>query len=121
MKKKQITVKLDDREIVVEKLPLGKYSELLGAIKELPKHLQQFQTADNNQLISVLPQLLSESLPDVIRIVAIATPLEEKEVEELGLDELSDIVIAVIEVNNYQKVYDNIKKATGQHQPPTKN
>ena len=92
-------------------MPLGKYADLLKALKELPKHLQEFQGIDKDKMIEVLPQLIGTSLPDVINILTIATPLSKDEAENLGIDELTDIVLAIIEVNNYQDVYQKIKKA----------
>lgn len=116
MPRRNITVKLDDQEIEVKKLPIGKYAELLQAVQEFPKHIQQFQGANEELLISVLPTMIAESLPDVVRVVAIATPLKPEEVEQLGLDELTRVIVAVFEVNNYQEVYENIKKVMAQSQ-----
>jgi len=111
--KKTIAVKLDERTIQVSKLPLGKYAELLAAIKELPKHIMGLDGKSNDEILESLPFLISQAFPDIIGILTIATDLTKEEIELLGLDEVSRIVLAVIEVNNYREVYENIKKAMG--------
>ncbi|MFA5768366.1 MAG: hypothetical protein WC871_02360 [Bacteroidales bacterium] len=109
--KKHVIVEIDGKKITVEKLALGKYAELLKAIKELPKHINRFQGMESAKVIEILPELIGESLPDFLRILAIATPLEAEEINELGLDDAVKLVLAVVEVNNYQEVYQLAKKA----------
>ncbi len=108
--KKSITVKLEDKTVEVKKLPLGKYAELLAAVKELPKKLGGLDKMTNDQLFEQLPFLIASSLPDLVGILSIATELSTDEINEMGLDEAVDILVAVIEVNNYRAVYENIKK-----------
>ncbi len=109
--KKTTIVDIDGQKITIEKLPLGKYAELLKAIKELPKHVDKFKNLDNAQALVMVPELIGESLPDFLRILAITTPLTPDEIDELGLDDAVKLVLAVIEVNNYQEVYRIAKKA----------
>lgn len=108
---KTITVKLDNFSIEVAKLPIGKYAELLKAIKELPKHIKGIENKTNEEIFAQLPILISEALPDFIDILTIATTLKAEQISLMGLDEVTRIVLAVIEVNNYREVYNNIKKA----------
>lgn len=110
---KQIEVKLDDRTLVVKKLPLGKYAELLKALHNLPKHINGLDGLSNEQILPRVPTILAESLPDVIAIFTIATDLKKEEVEALGLDEATDVFMAIFEVNNYQAVFEKIKKTFG--------
>lgn len=114
---KTIQIKLENKEVTIKKLPLGKYAELLGALDELPKHLGSFDSLSTDALMAQLPKLIAVALPDVIKVVSIATDLTPDEVAELGLDEVVKIVVALIEVNNYKEVIDTIKKLTAQ---PTK-
>lgn len=109
--KKSIEVKLDGLTITISKLPLGKYSELLKAIKELPKHANNFKDLDPTAALAILPEMIGDSLPDIIRILAIATPLTPEEIDDLGLDDVVKIVTAIIEVNNYAEVVRLAKKA----------
>jgi hypothetical protein len=116
---KTLKVKIDNGEVTLSKLPLGKYAELLKAIKELPKHVEGLKNKTNEEIMAGLPVIIGESLPDVIGILTIATPLKADEVEQLGLDEVTRLVIGVIEVNSYKDVYDNLKKALARPAPAT--
>lgn len=117
---KTIKVKLDSGEIEIAKLPLGRYADLLKAIKELPKSVKGFAGKTNDEIFEVLPTVIGESLPDVIGILTIATPLTKEQIEVMGLDEVVRVVVAVIEVNNYREVFDNIKKALARPAQVTK-
>lgn len=115
------TVHLDNGSIEIAKLPIGKYAELLKAVKELPKHVSGLQGKTNDEILATLPAIISEALPDFIGILMIATPLKRQEIEEMGLDEVTRVVLAIVEVNNYREVYENIKKAMArQDQEKTK-
>ena len=116
--KKTIDVKLDNKTVKISKLPLGKYAELLGALEDIPKTLGKFDGLSNDDFMAQLPKLITVALPDVIGIIAIATPLSKDEIEELGLDEVVDLVVAIAEVNNYKKVFSNIKKLTASQTQP---
>ena len=50
-------------------------------------------------------------------MLAIATPLTPDEIEDLGLDEVVELVAGIVEVNNYKSVFANIKKMTAQQTP----
>lgn len=117
---KTIKLKLDNGEIEIAKLPIGKYAELLKAIKELPKHIKGLENQSTDSIIEMLPTLIGESLPDFIEILTIATPLKKEDIEAMGLDEVTRVVVAVIDVNNYREVYENIKKALARPATTTK-
>lgn len=119
---KSINVELDTRTITIYKLPLGRYAELLKALKDMPEHLQGLDNLENKKMLDVLPTLLTQSFPDVLKILSITTPLTPDEITELGLDEVVKVIQAVIEVNNYQEVWTTVKKALAQYQqaPKTK-
>jgi hypothetical protein len=113
-------VKLDNQEVEISKLPLGKYADLLKALKELPKHFEtisNLDTSNNQAIMADLPRIIGESYPDVVRILEIATPLKKEEIEELGLNETIDIVVAIVEVNRFKDVYSKVKKAMTVTQP----
>lgn len=110
---KAIDVKLEDRVLLVRKLPLGKYAELLKALKNLPKHINGLDGLKNEEILPKIPTIIAESLPDVVAIFTIATDLTAEEVEAMGLEEATDVFMAIIEVNNYQSVFEKIKKVFG--------
>jgi hypothetical protein len=114
---KKITVQLgDNQEIVVSELPLIKYSELIKSLQVLPKKLSQLTGKDSNQIVEVLPLLISEALPDFVNIIAIATSLKPAEIEALGLSAVTKIVEAIIEVNDYEYLFNLVKKALARYQ-----
>jgi len=103
--------------ITIAKLPLGKYADLLKAFQEFPKHIgefKEFKSFSNSQILAALPAILGSCMPDVIRIIEIASPLVEEEIQQLGLTEVTDILMAIYKVNNYQAIYEKIKKVIAQ-------
>lgn len=107
---KTIIVELDDKKVTIEKLPLHKYSEVLKALHELPKKVEGLTNATSDDVLKELPNLIATSLPEVMEILAIATPLSVEDIAVLGLDEVVKLALAVYEVNNYKDIYDRIKK-----------
>ncbi len=109
--RKTIEVQLEKKVLKVSTLPIGKYALLLKQIKELPKHLSDIDTVNMDQLIQKIPFLIATALPDVIGIVVVATDLEQKEAENCSLEEITDIVIAIVDVNNFIGIFEKAKKA----------
>jgi hypothetical protein len=109
---KSITIKLSSKkEVIVTKLALGKYAQLLLALEELPKHLDTFSSASQNEIIAKLPAVIAASIKDFSKIIAISTDLSEEEIlNELGLDDATQLVVAILEVNDYSEVWENLKK-----------
>ena len=104
---KSKTIKLDSITIEIEKLPLIRYAELLQALKILTPHLTM---KDGASMIDVLMQIASTSLPDLIKVLMVVTPLKQSDIEKLGLDEIVRIVMAISEVNGYDEVWTHAKK-----------
>jgi hypothetical protein len=110
----EIKVKLENKEIVVSKLPIKKYADLLKKLDKLPGYLSVFEKSSTDEFLEQLPGIILGSLSDFIGIVVVATDLTEEEVEELGLSEITDIIFAVIEANRYKDIIDKVKKAMAQ-------
>lgn len=109
---KTITVELSDKTLEVKQLPLRRYSELLKAVQGLPAKFGGIEKMSNDQIFEQLPTLLATSLPDLIGLLTIATELKAEEIEEMGLSDAIKVVVAVIEVNDYRGVFEQIKKVT---------
>jgi hypothetical protein len=111
-------VKLENQiELDIQRLPLGKYADLLQALQELPKHLKEFQdvkSMTNDDFLAIAPQLIAKGLPDIIRMIPIATTLTPEQTQELSLNDLIEIIYTVYVVNNYQSVFEKIKKLMAQ-------
>jgi len=112
--KMSITVELQGRTLEVKKLPLKKYAELLKQLKKLPQHLSNLEGVSNEEIFSMLPEIIADALPDFIGVIEVATELKADEIEELGMDEVVDVILAVFEVNKYAKIYNKLKKTMAQ-------
>lgn len=115
--RKKIDVEMQGKTVAVEELPIGKYAELLQAVKELPKHLGDMQSLTPDAMIEKLPYLISVALPDVLGILEIATPFKREDLEDMGLADITALSVAVITVNNYSAVFESIKKVVAQGKP----
>ena len=111
---KTVTIQLTEKTLEVKQLPLRKYAELLKAVQGLPKKFGGIDKMSNDQLFEQIPTLLATSLPDLIGVLTIATELKAEEIEEMGLNDAIKVVMAVIEVNDYKEVFEQIKKAMAQ-------
>jgi hypothetical protein len=115
---KEAIVTLDNgNEVIVKKLPLGKYAEIFLALRELPKKvdLAGLEEISNEDFFSLLPEIISKSLPEVAKIISVATEVPEKAVlEELGLSEAVELLTAILIVNDFQKIVASIKKLMAQ-------
>lgn len=119
--RKQKTVELNGKPVVLESVPIGKYAEMLRLLKELPKKLglASFDKVKFTPevVIESLPVWISDAFPELIAILEIATPLKKEELEELSLEDITTIVLGVVEVNNYVGIFDKVKKALAQGKP----
>jgi hypothetical protein len=114
MKSKQVRLSIG-KTIEIKNLPLGRYAELLKALKKLPKNVRDIQDANASTVIEQLPILIGNSWSDFMDIFAIASPLSKEEIEnEIDLNDAVDVTLAIIEVNNYKEIYEKVKKALAQ-------
>lgn len=107
---KSITVKINNKDIVIKKLPLGKYAEVLNAFDKLPSKIGSFDKLSQDKIISILPKLISESFPELIKIISIASDVSEEELtNEYGLDDVTLLIKGIFDVNNFNLVKKNIQ------------
>ena len=112
--RKKLTVQIQEKDVEIQELPIGKYAELLQAVKELPKHLGDLSNLTSDAMIEKLPFLMGVALPDVLGILVIATPFTKEELSDMGLADITALAVGVIQVNNYSDVFDQIKKVVAQ-------
>ena len=106
---KTSVVQLDSGPVEVKKLPLGKYALLLQELQKLPEMLEMIMEKDTTEIVNELPRIIAISWPDLVGVISIATGVSKKEFEEdIGLDEGISLVTAVIEVNNFFAVAQNL-------------
>lgn len=109
----KMKIQLEDKEIEIKKLPIGRYAEFLKIIKEIfakSNFINDLTLLSDKEFLSKLPEIIIENLPQVLQIISVGTFLSKEEVEKLGLNECLDILLAIFEVNKYEKVYEKIKK-----------
>jgi hypothetical protein len=107
---KSITIKINDKDVVVKKLPLGKYAEVISALDKLPQTLGSIDKVSTEKVLSLLPKMISESFPELVRILSIASDVPEKELtDEYGLDDITVLLKAIFEVNNFELVKKNVQ------------
>lgn len=110
---REVIVNALDREIPIKKITLGRaadLAELIQDLRDFPKIFSSLDEYSNQKVLEHLPELINGSLAEVAKIIEFATGIDRKDVLELGFDELSDIVIAVLEVNDIERIIENIKK-----------
>lgn len=108
--KKDAIVNLENKSVTVSKLPLGKYAEVFMALEELPKQIGGLDSFSNEEVLQRIPFIIGKALPEIAKIISIATDLTEEEVLESGLDEVLELIAAILEVNNIQGVVESAKK-----------
>ena len=109
-------VKIDSGEVEVNKLAIGKYAELLAVLRAMPGKVTGMFVGTNTEMFARLPEFLEMNLPEAIKLISIGTGISEEKVSSLGLSECIDLLVAVIEVNQYKDIYEKLKKATAQFQ-----
>lgn len=111
---KKVEITTINKTVEVTKAPVGRFIEALKQVKEISKHLAAFSELSQASIIEKLPAMIAESYDEIARIVAIAVPeLTREEVDMLSIDELIDLIVAIIEVNEIEKLGDTIKKKLG--------
>ncbi len=115
-----ITVKSGAGDVVVKKLALKDYAEFIRALRSLPGGLAElFKSGKDVQDMAVLfeelPEILAESFPDFVNILAVAT---DKDAEFFNSDDFDladgiDVVEAALRLNDYQRVVASVKKIMG--------
>ncbi|OUN01420.1 MAG: hypothetical protein BAA04_04850 [Firmicutes bacterium ZCTH02-B6] len=121
----------DEKVVTVEKLPLGRAAALGLAFRGIPAKLEQLRQhegirklIDSGQLdnmplaevamkiLEFLPELLEVAADAIIDILAVGTGLSREELrEKVGLDEATELLAAVIEVNNLGAIQKHLKAA----------
>lgn len=119
-----------ERTVNVRKLPLGKAAQLGLAFRSVPAKIKELREGgelaeffanekiDNLplqdvalELVNFLPEVLSSAADIIIDILAVGTEIEPEELREVGLDEATELFVAVVTVNNLNAVQANVKNA----------
>ena len=111
------TVQTGAGPVEVRKLALYDYAELIRKLRKLPKELAFLFESDKDLkdmgvLFAELPELIAESWPDLIGVISTATDKDEEffKSPDIDLADGVDVVDAIFELNDYQRVAGSIKK-----------
>lgn len=111
-------VVIGDEKFEIKKLPLGKYAELMLALKNIPTSvmddLQSIDTKDEDKTIQAIFGLFGKAWGQVLDILAIGSGIDKERIENdptIGLDGGIELFLAIYEVNNLEKVVKQIKNA----------
>lgn len=123
MEKSRI-IKTGAGDVTVRKLALYEYAEFIRALKKLPKEAAELLSSgkDISQMAVIfeeLPIILSESWDDFISILAVGTDKDVKffASPDIDLADAIDIVDAMLQINDYERIVNTVKKIMARRQP----
>jgi len=114
-------------ELIVKKLPLGKYKELLDVINKIiagplklvledrgvgdvDEYIAQMEAGD---LLELMPDLVSYAINEVSGVLELTTDKDKEFINEnIGLDDALNILEIAFEVNNIEGVVEKGKNLT---------
>lgn len=114
-----ITVQTEHGDVVVRKMPLSDYAELLKAFDNLPQQFSKlFGGMSDSELkkmsgldfVAMLPAVLGEAWLDIIEVVAVPTNKNAEFLGKLGLADAVDVVGAILDLNDVPRIIDAVKK-----------
>lgn len=106
----KIIVEIDNKKFEVKKLAIKDYADLMKGLGKLPDNLSLISGKSNEEIVSELPMLIGTFLPEVLEILSGAVKVPGEELEEMGLDDIIKLTVAVYEVNNISGIVGTIKK-----------
>ena len=111
--KKETKLNINGKEIVVKKMPLGQYAQLLSTLDQLPPEVtDEFVKLDLQKpeaFLAKLPKLLAKSFPSFVKLLSIATGVDEATLNsEYGIHEAIELVKAVFEVNEFNQIKNDL-------------
>lgn len=110
-------IEINGKKITVKKLSLRKIAQLFEQLKSLPKELTNIDQMSNEEVMQNLPMMLAGIMPAIAGIVVSA--IDDKEVteefllDECGLDDNLEIITAILEINNVDKIFLALKSIKG--------
>ena len=113
------TIKIDDRDVVIKKLPLRKYPQLIGIIKQIQNKSTAINTSSSNdEILESLPQLINDCYPEFVEILVVGLDVSKEQVEDWGLADLIEVATKFLEVNRFGFILDQLKKMKAQPKSP---
>lgn len=117
---KIVEVNIDGQTVAVRKLPLGKYAEFLKIIEVFSKDIGDLLDKDNDyfksntKMVEALLPVFMKAPPEFCKLLSLVSDKDENFYSELGLDDALDVLVAALEVNDYNAIVEKIKKVAAQ-------
>lgn len=117
-----ITVSTEFGDVVVHKMPLSDYAELLRALDKLPHRLGELfndkkfdpkKLNDNVEVLTMVPIFLADSWQDMVALLAVPTNQDAAFLGKLDGADALDVIDAILELNDFGRIYNAIKKILG--------
>lgn len=125
MEKSQV-ISTEFGDVTVRKLALGDYADLLRALKKLPAEVGKFiegtDNADllkNEVLFASLPAIIADAIPEFCEVLSIPTDKDQDFMAKLDLADAIDVLVGALEVNDYSRITNSIKKLTARRTETT--
>lgn len=109
-KRRTLTVSFNEKDVTVRELSLRQFMELGSIVEEiegLASIFSDIETRETMDIIKAVSQLLKTAPESLGRVISKATDLKPDEVLDGTIDEVLEIVMAIIKVNNF---VDTFKK-----------
>lgn len=115
----QITVPTDQGDVVVHKMPLGDYGQILRVLDALPDTIKKFvgdkteaelKAMTYTDLLDFLPTLLADSWPDVVALISVPTDKDADFLAKVDGPDAFDIIVAILQLNDFMRIAASIKK-----------
>lgn len=115
---KSKTITINEKEVEIKKIPIGKFADLMMVIDKLPNTVMDILSQDgvkdinnlsNAEMLGKIPKLLAKSQDEVFNLVSVASGVPKKEFKEMDPEEFLDVLETLIEVNNIQTLIDRVK------------
>lgn len=121
------TVQTEQGPVLVRKLALGDYAELLRALKKLPAKLTEaVKDKDKDSLrqsttvISIITEIAGDAIDDLCAVLAVATDKDAEFFVRSDLADALDVLAAILELNDYERIAESLKKMTARKRPELK-
>lgn len=114
---KTTTVSTELGDVLVHKMPLTDYAELLRALDKLPQHIGKLvndkggkSDVSREELIMMLPALAADSLEELAAVLSVPTDKDAAFVMQLDAADVVDLLDAILEVNQFERIVAAVKK-----------
>lgn len=109
-KRRTATVPFNDTDVVVKELSLRQFQEfgdIVGEVEELANVFKDIEKMETLDVVKAIAGLM-KTAPDLVgQVISKATDLTPDQVLDGTIDEIMELVVAIIKVNNF---VDSFKK-----------